>query len=66
MSFNTQHCLNFLEQKIDFEIMAEAIKKTGADIVGMQEMRSVGENEEYTDQTKHIFGKENLDDGKEN
>ena len=54
MSFNTQHCLNFLEQRIDFEIMAEAIKKTGADVVGMQEMRSVGENEEYTDQTKAL------------
>lgn len=54
MSFNTQHCLNFIQQKIDFEIMAEAIKKVGADVVGMQEIRSMGENEEYTDQTKAI------------
>lgn len=39
MSFNTQHCLNFLEQKIDFDIMADAIIKCGADIVGLNEMR---------------------------
>ena len=33
MSFNTQHCLNYIEQKIDFEIMADAIKKFDPDIV---------------------------------
>lgn len=52
MTFNTQHCLNFLEQKIDFEVMANAIKTVGADVVGLQEMRGSGENEEYADQTK--------------
>lgn len=52
MTFNTQHCLNFLEQKIDFEVMANAIKTVGADVVGLQEMRGNGENEEYVDQTK--------------
>ena len=25
MSFNTQHCLNYLERTIDYEIMARAI-----------------------------------------
>ena len=25
MTFNTQHCLNYLEQKIDFSVMAKAI-----------------------------------------
>ena len=25
MTFNTQHCLNYLEQKIDFAVMAKAI-----------------------------------------
>ena len=33
MSFNTQHCQSFVEQKIDFNIMADAIKKCDADIV---------------------------------
>ena len=27
MSFNTQHCLNYLERKIDFQVMADAITR---------------------------------------
>ena len=27
MSFNTQHCLNYLEQKIDYEIMEDEVIK---------------------------------------
>ena len=50
MSFNTQHCLNYIERKIDFQIMADAIKKCGADIVGLNEMRNKGIEEEFTDQ----------------
>ena len=51
MSFNTQHCLNYLEQKIDFQIMADAILACEADIVGLNEMRNSGEYEDYVDQT---------------
>lgn len=50
MSFNTQHCLNYLEQKIDFDIMARAIKACDADVIGLNEMRNVGANDEYQDQ----------------
>ncbi len=52
MSFNTQHCLNYLEQKIDFEIMADAIKKCDADIVGLNEMRDKGAYDDYQAQTQ--------------
>ena len=52
MSFNTQHCLNYIEQKIDFDIMAKAILETGADIVGLQEMRDKGETPEYEKQVE--------------
>ena len=52
MSFNTQHCLNFLEQKIDFEIMAKAISDVGADIVGLNEMYDVGEKDTFGKETK--------------
>jgi endonuclease/exonuclease/phosphatase family metal-dependent hydrolase len=38
MTFNTQHCLNYLEQKIDFDIMAEAITDLDDDIVGLNEL----------------------------
>lgn len=54
MSFNTQHCLNYLEQKIDFQIMADAIKDCGADIVGLNEMRGKGIHPEYTPQTETL------------
>ena len=52
MTFNTQHCLNYLEQRIDFDIMARTITECGADIIGLNEMR--GESEaaaDYADQT---------------
>ena len=38
MSFNTQHCLNYVERKIDYNIMAKAIINCGADVVGLNEM----------------------------
>ena len=42
MSFNTQHCLNYKTQQIDFDIMADTTKKAGGEIVGLQEMRGKG------------------------
>ena len=51
MTFNTQHCLNYIEQKIDFEIMANAIKKVDPDIVGLNEMRDKGEEPDFEAQT---------------
>lgn len=57
MSFNTQHCLNFMTKEIDFDIMAEAIIKCGADIIGLQEMRDESEDEEYAAQAKIIAEK---------
>ena len=42
MSYNTQHCMNYVTREIDFDIMADTIKKCGADIVGMQEMYKKG------------------------
>ena len=54
MSFNTQHCLNFLERNIDYDIMAKAILDVGADIVGLNEMFDGGENVKYTYQTKEL------------
>ena len=43
MTFNTQHCLNYTTQEIDFSVMAEAIKIYDPDIVGLNEMRGLGE-----------------------
>lgn len=51
MTFNTQHCLNYIERKIDFQVMADAIKQCDADIVGLNEMYEWGETAEYEKQT---------------
>ena len=47
MSFNTQHCLNFVTKEIDFEVMANAIRSVDADIVGLNEMRGKSDDPEY-------------------
>lgn len=51
MSYNTQHCLNYVTRKIDFDIMTDTIRKCGADIIGLQEMFNKGETEAFTEQT---------------
>ena len=51
MSFNTQHCLNFIGQEIDFQVMADAIKSLNPDIVGLNEMRGKGTDPQYDNQT---------------
>lgn len=53
MSFNTQHCLNFVTREIDYEVMANAIKAMEADIVGLNEMFD-GENGIYGKQTEKL------------
>ena len=52
MTFNVQHCLNYIENKIDFDIMAKAITECGADVVGLNEMRDLGTDEEYQAQAE--------------
>lgn len=52
MTFNTQHCLNFREQKIDFQIIADTISHCGADIIGLNEMRDTGIHPEFQPQTR--------------
>ena len=57
MTFNTQHCLNYLERKIDFDVMANAIRACDPDIVGLNEMRGRGVDPEYTEQVKVLAEK---------
>ena len=54
ISFNTQHCKNFLTNKIDIDRFAEFLKSTDADVIGLNEMRGEGPREDYTDQTKAL------------
>ena len=57
MTFNTQHCLNYIEQKIDFDVMANAILACDPDIVGLNEMRGLGEHPDYPEQVKILAEK---------
>ena len=52
MSFNTQHCLNYLENKIDYPLFAKTIAESGADVIGFNEMRDEGEREDFEPQMK--------------
>ena len=59
MSFNTQHCLNYIEKRVDYEIMARAIETVGADIVGLNEMFNGGKYCEQTRELATLTGIEN-------
>lgn len=50
MSFNTQHCMNYISKQIDFASFAEAIKHNEPLFVGLNEMRMAGPLPEFTDQ----------------
>ena len=52
VSFNTQHCFDYIEKKIDFDKFADTIKSLDADVVGLNEMRGEGTDAEYTEQVK--------------
>ena len=51
MTFNTQHCLNYVEQVIDIPLMAKVIQDCGADVVALNEMFGEGSAPNFTDQT---------------
>jgi endonuclease/exonuclease/phosphatase family metal-dependent hydrolase len=57
MSYNTQHCLNYITQKIDFDIIADTIKACGADIIGLQEIRDESQDAEFQAQAKIVAEK---------
>ena len=52
MTFNTQHCKNYKEGHIDFEIMAKTILRFDPDVVGLNEMRGESDEPEYEEQVK--------------
>ena len=54
MSYNTQNCLNFLTQQIDYDIIVNTIERCGADVVGLQEILDDGTDPAFVAQTKII------------
>ncbi len=54
MTFNIQHALDYQKQIIDTDLFVEAIKKHGADICCLNEVRGEGPIDGYTDQTNAL------------
>ena len=54
MSFNTQSCTNFITKKIDFQFIANGIKKFDADIVGLNEMRGADPESDFVNQVEEL------------
>ena len=54
MTFNIQHALDYRNKIIDTDLFVGAIKKHGADICCLNEVRGEGPIEGYTDQTNAI------------
>lgn len=52
MSFNIQHCLNYISREVDYPFFSEKIAEFGADIVVLNEVRDQGRDLEYDPQTK--------------
>ena len=52
MTFNTQHCQNYFEKRLDYGIMAEAINKFAPDFAVLNEMRDTGDAEGFEPQTE--------------
>ena len=62
MTFNTQHCTNYITKETDYKIMADTINKFSPDFVALNEMRDTGEAEGFENQTKilsELTGMEN-------
>lgn len=54
MTFNTQHCENYMTGKIDFQAVADVILKFDADVVGLNEMRGAGSDPGYEAQMEML------------
>ena len=54
MSFNTQHCFDYVKKRIDFSTMVKVIRDLEADFVGLNEIRGDGPDPEYTPQTETL------------
>ena len=54
MTFNIQHCLDYLNDKIDIDLFVKTVKEIAPDICGFNEVRGDGPLDGYTDQTNSL------------
>lgn len=57
MSFNIQHCLNYRTRQIDFDLFAQVIRQSRADIVGLNEVNGRGAGTDYLPQAEILAEK---------
>lgn len=51
MTYNVQHCKNYIEQRIDYDLIAKIIRESDAEIVALNEMYTDGEASRYPNQS---------------
>ena len=52
MSYNVQHCRNYISGEINYDAVAATIQKYNADIIGLNEVRDEGPMEGYDAQAR--------------
>ncbi len=57
MSYNVLHCELYKEKRIDFDRFAQVISDSGADMIGLNEVRGAGEREDYKAQAEILSEK---------
>ncbi len=57
MSFNVLHCENWKQKRIDFDAFAKLILDSGADIIGLNEVRGRGVRDDYQAQAEILAEK---------
>ena len=50
MSYNIAHCQNFLTHEVDYDAVADVIRRSGADIIGLNEVYDDAEKRKYSRQ----------------
>lgn len=54
MTFNIQHCQSFLTKEIDYELFGRVLRERDADVVGINEIYSGGEESRYGNQVARL------------
>lgn len=54
MTFNIQHCQNYVTREIDYELFGRVLRESGADLVGINEIYSGGEESRYGNQSARL------------
>ena len=53
MSYNTQHCSNYISKEIDYKIIADTILRFDPDLVVLNEMRGAGGKRIHRGKRRH-------------